>query len=200
MSLQRQRLCGVVDSKSHKFRFTQKGMSTTQQSRTFANRLAVRVSGVKLIAPRFDTVIAGRTRISSAMLINVDDKPVTLQSTILREKVDQYTFRFTSQEEIVQPGDTLVLPMGCLAAKAGDVPRDTVRCISYNGAVEQLRREDLDTAQVELKAFARVQLSTEVPVKIAVKALDSTDSSASRYRLPIGWGVRRHFYKFAALS
>lgn len=169
----------MVDSKSHKFRFTQKGMSTTQQSRTFANRHAVRVSGVKLIAPRFDTVIAGRTRISSAMLINVDDKPVTLQSTILREKVDQYTFRFTSQEEIVQPGDTLVLPMGCLVTKAGDVPRDTVRCISYNGAVEQLRREDLDTAQVELKAFARVQLPTEVPVKIAVKALDSTVSGAS---------------------
>ena len=77
------------------------GMSTTQQSRTFANRLTVRVSGVKLIAPTFDTVIAGRTRISSAMLINVDDKPVTLQSTTLRQKVEQYTFRFTSQEEIV---------------------------------------------------------------------------------------------------
>ncbi|MBL7991504.1 MAG: hypothetical protein JNN25_08710 [Candidatus Kapabacteria bacterium] len=90
--------------------------------------------------------------------------------------------------------------MGCLAAKAGDVPQDTVRCISYNGAVEQLRLEDLDTAQVELKAFARVQLSTEVPVRIAVKALNSTDSSASRYRLSTGWGVRRHFYKFAALS
>lgn len=161
------------------------GMSTTQQSRTFANRLAVRVSGVKFIAPRFDTVIAGRTRISSAMLINVDDKPITLQSTTLRQKVEQYTFRFTSQEEIVQPGDTLVLPIGCLAAKAGDVPRDTVRCISYNGAVEQLRREDLDTAQVELKAFARVQLPTDVPLRIAVKALDSNVSPGGSVRLEI---------------
>lgn len=161
------------------------GMSAVVQSRVITNRLSARVSGLKVIPPEFDTVIVGRKRLLSATLVNLDDKPMTLQSASLLQNLPQYALRFTDRDLILQPNDTLILPMSCLATAVGAVPQNTLLCVSYSVPLSQLRREDLDTVPVSFAPYGRLHLPSDVPVQIGLRALDSNVAPGSRVRLEL---------------
>ncbi len=159
------------------------GMSAIIQPRTLANRLQARVSGVRLVAPAFDTVIVGKNRISSAMLINLDDRPITLQRAALVNGASPYRLDFQEQELSIAPRDTVLLRMTCLATTVGTVQSNTLRCITYNVPIDQLRREDLETTEVELQTYARLRTPEDVFVQVGVRALDDNVAPGSTVRL-----------------
>ncbi len=161
------------------------GMSANVQERTLQNRLQARVSGVRLVAPAFDTVIVGKNRISSAMLINLEDRPITLQRAALANAASPYRLDFQGQEVSIAPRDTVLLRMTCLATTVGTVQSNTLRCITYNVSLDQLRREDLETTEVELQTYARLRTPEDVFVQVGVRALDDNVAPGSAVRLEI---------------
>ncbi|MFY8000449.1 MAG: immunoglobulin domain-containing protein, partial [Candidatus Kapaibacteriota bacterium] len=161
------------------------GMSSTIQTRRFANRLAVRASGLKFLAPNLDTIIVGKTRVASALLVNVSDKPIVLENTTFRQKTGVYTLRTPASALTLQPKDTLVLPIGYLTGNVGRTAPDTLRCVTQNADVAGLRREDIDTADVPLTAFARLPEPNDVSVQVAVRVLDNNVPPGSAVRVEI---------------
>jgi len=161
------------------------GASAVEQVQSFAARLIGRAGAVKLVAPNFGTVVVGKKRIASALLINVGDKPLTLQSMVLRQKTDAYRFRFEERERLVQPNDTLTLPMSVLADSAGIVRPDTVRCITIVGESQQFSREDIDTTQIPLSTIARLPEANDVFVRVGIRAVENNLPPGSSIRLEV---------------
>ena len=163
------------------------GMSATIEPRTLPNRLLARVSGVRLVAPPFDTVIVGKNRLASAMLINLEDRPITLQRVELQQttNLSPYSLRFQEQELTIAPRDTVSMLMNCLATTTGTIEGTALRCITYNVPLAQLRREDLDTTFVELRSQARLRTPNDVFVQVGVRVLDDNVAPGSSVRLEI---------------
>lgn len=161
------------------------GMSAVVQTRTLTNRLEARVTGLRIIAPPFDTVIVGRTHIASAKVINLEDRPITLQSASLLLPMGAYTLNFAEKEISIEAGNTLLVPMMCRATTIGTVQGNTLRCITYNVPLDEIRREDLDTTQVELQTYARLQTPNDIVIQVGVRALDDNVSPGSPVRLEV---------------
>lgn len=161
------------------------GMSAVVQTRTLTNRLEARVTGLRIIAPPFDTVIVGRTHIASAKVINLEDRPITLQSASLLLPMGAYTLNFAEKEISIEAGNTLLVPMMCRATTIGTVQGNTLRCITYNVPLDEVRREDLDTTQVEFQTYARLQTPNDIVIQVGVRALDDNVSPGSPVRLEV---------------
>jgi Leucine-rich repeat (LRR) protein len=161
------------------------GASAVEQTQSFPARLVGRAGAAKLIAPNFGTVVVGKKRIASALFINVGDKPLILQNTTLRQKIASYSFRFEQHERLLQPNDTLTLPMSVLTDSAGSIRPDTLRCIAAVGEGQQFTREDIDTTQIPLVTFARMPDVNDVFVQIGVRTVENNLPPGSSVRLEV---------------
>ncbi|MCU0424161.1 MAG: IPT/TIG domain-containing protein [Candidatus Kapabacteria bacterium] len=161
------------------------GMSANVQRRTMSDRLRAHVSGVRLVPPPFDTVIVGKNRVASAMLINLEDQAITLQEASLAKEQSPYSLRFREKEITIAPRDTVILQMSCFASTVGTVQSNTLRCVTYRVPLAQLRREDLETEQVELISHAREKTPNDVFVQVGVRVLDDNVAPGSTVRMEV---------------
>ena len=153
------------------------GMSSTLQTRTMQNRLAVRVQAVKLVAPALDTVVAGRRQLNSMQLVNLSDELITLRSAALQQLVAAYSLRPVQRDLEIAAGQsaTLLLETQVPMQQTGAVPEETLRCITIRGEdVSTTNRTLYDTVQTSFRAVAREARREDVFIKVSIKAVEDS--------------------------
>ncbi|TAE30509.1 MAG: T9SS C-terminal target domain-containing protein [Candidatus Kapaibacterium sp.] len=147
------------------------GMSSVPLTRTMPNRLAVRVQAVKIIAPKLDTVIAGRRQLKSIELVNLSDEPVTVRSSSLLNNVSAFSLTALERDRVIPARESLALELRTNAATPGLLPEETLRIETIRGDAGSVGRENWDTVRTSFRAFARALRREDVFIRVAVKPL-----------------------------
>ncbi len=154
------------------------GTSTNAQAQVLTARLAGSASGLKVIPPRFDTVLAGQTRIASAQVINRGDRTAVLKRLSIEARGGEYDV--VSQRDktglAVGANDTIAVPLRVRATQVGRVPTGLMR---YEAEFEGNLRATPPVAvlnevvNVALNAFARSRTGNEPTAHVGIRVKES---------------------------
>ncbi len=127
------------------------GLSSTLQTRTLANRISLRVSGVKIIPPVIDTVIVNRQQVSTALFANLSDEAITLKNAYMLDADGPYRLRAIDRGRSIAPRDTITLLVETTARQVGLLPPDQIRCIVLYGNATADTRDQADTVEATIR-------------------------------------------------
>ncbi|MFY7997156.1 MAG: T9SS type A sorting domain-containing protein, partial [Candidatus Kapaibacteriota bacterium] len=152
--------------------------TSTVQTQIFPARLLGRGSALKVISPRFDTLLVNLPRLASALVVNVGGEPLRINRLRLRSAVQPlpagqsaetpYTLLSNEQNSVVAPGDTLPVLLRGLTQKTGALAADALVCdVQRENATPMVR----DTAVSPLLSFGRLRTPNDAVMRIGVRAL-----------------------------
>jgi Leucine-rich repeat (LRR) protein len=117
--------------------------------------------GALFVAPvSFDTVLAGRTALTTAIVVNRDAQPIQLRRAFMVDEAGTRTFSTDGVDAsgvTLNAGDTTVISLRCRAAAFGALGDQLV--------VESNR----DTLQADVSGYARAQRSEDVVISVGVR-------------------------------
>lgn len=154
------------------------GTSTNAQTQVLTSRLTGSASGLKVIPPRFDTVLAGQTRMASAQVINRGDRTALLKNLSIDARGREYAFVFDRDKSGLAVGanDTIAVPLRVRALQTGRLPTGLMR---YEAEFEgnpnatppvPVRNEVVNVA---LNVFARPRTGNEPTAQVGVRVKES---------------------------
>lgn len=135
------------------------GAQGALQTQTLRERLRGRGGALKVIVPTFDSVALRSTKIASALLINVSDSPLEINSITLQRRTVGFALRTDGiQRDSMAAGDTLAIPISCRPEQVGAFLRDTLRI-----------QTTVERVDAPVEAFARARTPNDVAVTLAVR-------------------------------
>ncbi|MCU0425311.1 MAG: IPT/TIG domain-containing protein [Candidatus Kapabacteria bacterium] len=162
------------------------------QTQIFPARLRGSGSALKIIPPRFDTLLVNVPRLSSALVVNLGQQPLRVNRLRLRSAVQPlpagqssetpYLLRSDEQNAVIASGDTLAILLEARTATKGMLAEDALLCnVQSEGATPML----FDTATGPLRSFGRDRLPSDAVMRVGVRAVPPEAPPGAAVRLEV---------------
>lgn len=162
------------------------------QTQEFSARLIGRGSALKILPPRFDTLLVNVPRLSSALVVNVSQQALRINRVRLYSRMQPlpvgqsaqtpYLLRSDEQNAVIAVGDTIPLLLEAQSSVVGTLANDVLQCdVETEGSMQK----HFDTAVVALRSFGRERLGSDVVMRVGVRAVPPSAPPGASVRIEV---------------